>query len=33
VKGGAFFNCGSGLTLGCDAEETGSFVQIRLKRR
>jgi hypothetical protein len=33
VKGGAFFNCAAGVTLGCDAEETGSFVQIRLKRR
>jgi hypothetical protein len=33
VKGGVFFNCDTGVTLGCDFAETGKFVQIRLKRR
>ena len=33
VKGGAFFHCAWGLTLGCDAEETGSFVQIRTRQQ
>ena len=33
VKGGVFFNCDTGVTLGCDFAETGKFVQIRLKGR
>jgi hypothetical protein len=33
VKGGVFFNCDAGVTLGSDFMETGKFVQIRLKRR
>jgi hypothetical protein len=33
VKGGVFFNCAKGVTLGCDFEEKGQFIQIRLKPR
>lgn len=33
VKGGVFFNCGTGVTLGTDFEEKGKFIQIRLKPR
>ena len=33
VKGGTFFNCRTGITLGTDADARGTFVQIRLKAR
>jgi len=33
IKGGAFFNCHAGVTLGSDASGLGEFVQIRLKPR
>lgn len=31
IKGGVFFVCKSGLTLGCDFNEQGDFVQLRIK--
>jgi hypothetical protein len=31
AKGGVFFRCARGLVLGCDFEEKGTFVQIRLR--
>lgn len=33
VLGGTFFDCGAGVTIGCDGEGIGRFVQLRLKRR
>jgi hypothetical protein len=33
VKGGTFFNCRNGMAIGTDPEETGAFVQLRLKPR
>ena len=33
VKGGTFFNCRAGITLGTDPEGRGSFIQLRLKPR
>ena len=33
IKGGSFFNCESGITIGTDSSETGKFVQLRLKPR
>ena len=33
VKGGSFFNCRNGMAIGTDPEETGAFVQLRLKPR
>lgn len=33
IKGGVFFNCESGVAIGCDADESGRFIQIRVKHR
>ena len=33
VKGGVFFRCARGIVLGCDFEEKGTFIQIRLGSR
>jgi hypothetical protein len=33
VKGGTFFNCGAGITLGSDPDARGDFIQLRLKAR
>jgi hypothetical protein len=33
VKGGVFFRCAGGIVLGCDFEEKGTFIQIRLGSR
>lgn len=32
VRGGIHYNCGAGVTLGFDLEESARFVEIRLKR-
>jgi hypothetical protein len=33
VKGGVFFNCSTGITIGCDFDARGDFIQLRLKPR
>lgn len=33
VKGGTFFNCRNGMAIGIDPDESGAFVQLRLKPR
>ena len=33
VKGGLFYNCVAGISIGCDAEGTGQLVQLRLRPR
>jgi hypothetical protein len=33
VKGGIFYNCPIGITIGCDYNDRGDFVQLRLKPR
>ena len=33
VKGGVFFNCSAGITIGTDSAQQGEFVQLRLKPR
>jgi hypothetical protein len=33
AKGGVFFNCSKGVTIGTDARQRGEFIQLRLKPR
>jgi hypothetical protein len=33
VKGGVFFNCSIGVSIGCDSEGRGEFIQLRLRLR
>jgi hypothetical protein len=33
VKGGAFYNCATGVTIGTDFAQEGQFIQLRLKPR
>jgi hypothetical protein len=33
IKGGNFFNCAIGITIGCDFRGQGEFIQLRLKPR
>jgi hypothetical protein len=33
TKGGVFFNCSAGVTIGTDGGQQGTFIQLRLKPR